>query len=198
MIIIQEALMTDKVKNAINLDDYEWQLAKSFRYFGNDTGVLTISNTHPKKSKVILSKPKEPITGTSKATLISLFSIENSSQTLMIVNSHGINFVGKKKFTQQMKRIEKYMAKHNGPLVWAGDLNTWSKKRLQIVLEIAKNCNLIAVNFPKGSIKTGPIPWEKSPLDHLFYRGLNLIDSEVLEDISSSDHKPIQATFEFI
>ena len=92
------------------------------------------------------------------------------------------------------------MAHHTGPIIMAGDFNTWSQKRLELVKKIARDANLNEVTgFPKGR-RTGNTRsefWNEVlgieidlPLDRVFFSGFNPTSARVL-NYETSDHRPI-------
>jgi len=97
------------------------------------------------------------------------------------------------------------MASHSGPIIMAGDFNTWNQKRLHLVKEITQDIQLKEVtDFPEGR-KTGDTSstfWNKVlgiekdlPLDRFFFNGFKPSTARVL-NFTSSDHIPILITLE--
>ena len=92
------------------------------------------------------------------------------------------------------------MAAHQGPIVMAGDFNTWNQKRLDLIKKITRDVKLQEVtDFPKGRT-TGDTKsewWNKAlgvdrdlPLDRVFFAGLEPTSARVLK-YETSDHWPI-------
>ena len=92
------------------------------------------------------------------------------------------------------------MKTHTGPIIMAGDFNTWNERRLQLVEEIVSDLKLTEVSeFPMGRT-TGDMKSEffnsilgiqaELPLDRVYYRGISVESAQVLL-YDSSDHKPI-------
>jgi endonuclease/exonuclease/phosphatase (EEP) superfamily protein YafD len=79
-----------------------------------------------------------------------------------------------------------------GPLIVAGDFNTWSDKRLIHLDSFAKNMGLkIATLQDDKYIKKLFF----KPLDHIYYRELELLEAVVIDTKKISDHNPIYASF---
>ena len=78
---------------------------------------------------------------------------------------------------------------HEGPVVFGGDLNTWSERRQRIVKELASELQLTAVPFAPDyrTTRLG------RALDNLYVRGLTWVDGHT-EQVSTSDHNPLFAT----
>ena len=62
-----------------------------------------------------------------KSALYARYRLSNGSD-LVTVNLHAINFtLGTKDFQNQIEQLENAVKKHKGPLIIAGDFNTWSR-----------------------------------------------------------------------
>ncbi len=133
----------------------------------------------------------EPLIKTPKITLETTYETEKGKR-LRIVNVHMINFVKIKKFLAQIGQIEMALQKDNMPLILSGDFNTWNKKRMHILQKLCRANGLKDVHFSGQKHIKSPFPY---PLDHVFYRELRVEKSEVLEQINTSDHKPLLVTF---
>jgi endonuclease/exonuclease/phosphatase (EEP) superfamily protein YafD len=73
--------------------------------------------------------------------------------------------------------------------VLAGDFNTWSEERHNVLNEIARRLGMTSVDLvPDGRRRTFG-----RHLDHLFVRGLRVLNAHAPE-VKSSDHNPIFAT----
>ena len=92
------------------------------------------------------------------------------------------------------------MDEHSGPVVLAGDFNTWNKKRLGLASQFAEDLQLKEVtDFPAGrttaDMHLSYLNWffgvdKKLPLDRIYYRGFANYFAQVLS-YESSDHRPI-------
>ena len=105
----------------------------------------------------------------------------------MVVNLHALNFVEDSYQEAQLMGLEQIMQKHTGPLIFAGDFNSWTTRRQLVMARITKNLGLTKTTFPRDT--------RTFKIDYIFYRGLELKQSRVHMGISSSDHKPLTATF---
>jgi endonuclease/exonuclease/phosphatase (EEP) superfamily protein YafD len=82
------------------------------------------------------------------------------------------------------------LARHDGPVILAGDFNTWSVARRRAVDAIALRLGLRAVSLD---------PDERSrflgePVDQIYYRGL-VPGAASAVPVRSSDHNPVSAVF---
>jgi endonuclease/exonuclease/phosphatase (EEP) superfamily protein YafD len=130
-------------------------------------GVLTASTIQPVKSASLLSDSIEPFTGTPKASLITVYKIKDYKDTLMVINVHGINFqLGLGAFTEQLNLLSDEIDRHPGPIILAGDFNTWNEKRLQHLTA------LTAPRFNKASFGTDSSQIKSMfgyTLDHIYF-----------------------------
>lgn len=173
--------------------EFGWTMAKSFQMLDfSYTGVATGSRVKPFREEVIVSKVHEPITETPKTILLSEFTIDGSSETLLIANVHGINFVGLETYKVQMQQLFEKIKDHQGPLIVAGDFNTWEEPRIAFLKD------LLLEPLKMELIQT-PVA-HMLDLDHIFVRGMKASFIFDLSSVDSSDHAPLMVdlTFEHI
>ena len=109
----------------------------------------------------------------------------------MVVNIHSINFsLGTESFYQQLEKIEELLSRHNGPVIFSGDLNSWSKKRMAILKDFSIRLGLKAVKFTKQH----RAKYFGRNIDHIYYRQLTVTDARVIQ-VNSSDHNPMLVSF---
>ncbi len=155
------------------------------------TGVTTSSKASPVTAKPLTSPDREPFLNTPKMSVMTSYKLSGSTETLLMINTHAINFVTDEKFERQMLDIAKYIKAHKGPVAWAGDFNTWSNSRLFILNKVVEGLGMLPVGFKKDGRSTFLFGHK---VDHIFVRGLSVSHSEVFDKISSSDHRPISVT----
>jgi len=130
---------------------------------------------------------QEPILGTPKASLLTVYPLAGTDTTLLVVNVHVVNFaIGLSEFRQQIGDLHAIMARHIGPVIFSGDFNTWRSSRLKILGEFAADLGLRPIQFSDDN----RIRKFGYALDHIFIRGLRPISSHV-ESVESSDHNPL-------
>ncbi|MBC7370168.1 MAG: endonuclease/exonuclease/phosphatase family protein [Bdellovibrionaceae bacterium] len=185
---VSDAFFTSAVAQANTL--IGWTLATSWELIESTyTGVATGSRVKPIHEDVIVSKVVEPITSTPKTMLVSEFNIEGRTDTLLVVNVHGINFVTTWEYRKQMRQLQERIVNHHGPLIVAGDFNTWNMERFKFVVSILSPLGLNHVTTPP----TGDF----FSLDHIFVRGLTATKVHNYNQVSSSDHRPLLVDFSF-
>ena len=125
-----------------------------------------------------------------KSAVITWFRLSDTAQTLAVVNVHAINFsLSLEAYRAQFTALGDALAAYEGPIIFAGDLNTWTEGRSQAVSETAARLGLVEITFTddKRSLFFG------KQLDHILIRGLEMIESSVIP-VTSSDHNPVAAT----
>jgi len=191
LVLIQEAYLTETVVNGLSSDRMGWVFSPSFFYTANQvaTGVLTASFVRPQYCRAL--RATEPIIRTPKSSLVTKYRLSNCSEMLLVANVHAINFaLGTGSFKSQARELEKEIQNHTGPIILAGDFNTWSVKRITFLEEVAGELGLRSVNF-KTDLRKKVF---KKPVDHIFFRGLDLIKARVIR-VKSSDHNPMVVEF---
>ena len=168
-----------------------WSLVRSFisnseSDFHGYTGVAIGTTIQPLKETPLISPVVEPVSNTPKTSLMMEFSIEGSTETLLIVNAHLINFVLDGEYITHLQQIVEHTMSHQGPLLIAGDFNTWSDSRIYDLKLAMDQLNLKRV--PLDNYYYMPIVY---PYDHIFIRGLNVVKTETLRKITTSDHLPL-------
>ena len=157
------------------------------KYFG----VVTASSATIKPLRQCLTQSRELGCMTHKTALITQHTLANN-QALIHVNIHAINFVPHKLFLKELRLLWAQLSHHSGPMIISGDFNTWNPTRLKTLIQATQQLGLQQVTFPDSQpIKT----LLRQPLDHIFYRDLQLKSSQALSVPNISDHNPILATF---
>lgn len=188
LIALQEAAITTELSSSLG-QNRQWDFAPGYINGNVQTGVL--SSFHISPSLACQLRHIEPWLGSPKATLITRYPIGSGDQELMLANIHAINFTfGTKAYRQQIGDMVAILSNHNGPIILAGDFNTWSSRRLKIIERAVISLGLVAVKFDTTKVKK----FGGQPLDHVFYRGLKLQHQSVVE-VKSSDHNILVASF---
>lgn len=192
ILMLQELYLDYQMSSVLFEDDtYTYHMATSFIDTwkrNSPTGVATASPVAPHHSYWVRSIDREPIIKTPKMLMIAEYPIAGRSDTLLTVNIHAINFVSAKKLRNMLDQIEEAVRDHNGPVVVAGDFNTWSKKKTAYLKQMSKNLGLTDVKFPDDQrMRTfGKI------LDYVLIKDLDVLHSKVYGNIDGSDHKAME------
>lgn len=186
----QEFLLNQEQEEMITLkQNNHWGFAKSFESGSGWTGVATISKWQPTSSVPVMSPGTEPFAGTPKMSMISTYAIEDG-RVLMLVNMHCLNFnLSHGDFKDQVDDVIQRIQSHQGPLIFAGDFNTWASARLTYLLKKTESVGLKRLDLENGVGITG------NTLDHIFVREVNVSSSQVMDDFNTSDHLPLMMEF---
>lgn len=187
LVLLQEAHLHDEFASGL-IGLPRWDLVQAWHWRNAPTGVLTGSDVAPLRVHAL--EHREPLLRTEKSALITEYRIAGSERTLLVANMHLINFtLDTRAFRAQLAAVADLLRDHQGPVILSGDLNTWREERRAIVHAVAESLGLAEVSFD-GPRKQ----FRRFPLDHVFYRGLSVLDTDV-PAVSSSDHNPLKVTF---
>ena len=122
--------------------------------------------------------------------MITWLRIAGSRQTLAIVNVHAINFeLMPYGYRAQIEALADAVAGHEGPIILAGDFNTWSEARDRVLAETTGRLGLVEI-VPSDDLRKR---FFGKHLDHIFVRGLEVVSTQAIV-VTSSDHNPMTAT----
>ncbi|BAO43809.1 endonuclease/exonuclease/phosphatase family protein [Thiolapillus brandeum] len=188
LLLLQEARMESHLKQLLQDSDLSWSLAHAFTLEGTPVGVLTGARVMPLAA--CAQRITEPLLRVPKTALVSYYALDGSDQSLLVVNMHGVNFVpGSTELARQLHAVQKVVFEHDGPVIVAGDFNTWSARRMAELQKLAQRAGLQPVTF-EGS----PSRHFGRQLDHVYYRGL-VPQHAWVTALQSSDHYPLSVTF---
>jgi endonuclease/exonuclease/phosphatase (EEP) superfamily protein YafD len=189
VILIQEAYLRNELKSILQDAHQHWVLNAAFDYEDSVTGVMTASIVKP--LSLCGQHATEPLIRFPKTSLVSYYPIAGMKENLLVANIHGINFtLGVDAYQEQLDNLYKLMKQHSGPIVFAGDFNTWSVERMQIVRAIADSLSLESLDYTNHN-RTSMFG---NALDHVFYRGLEPVEHDTWQ-VTSSDHNPTRVSF---
>lgn len=190
IISVQEAMMNEPmVQTALRTSNVCWDFAISFLQPDQvPTGVMTGSAAVPLRIKALRSPGSEPILRTPKMSLVTEYAVANSPETLWVANIHALNFVSNQTHLEHIQQVVEFLQRHQGPLIFAGDFNTWNRGRLKNVEKILTALGLSKVLLDQDQ--------RLFPLDHIYVRGLKVTEARLHTDINTSDHNPLTAQFQ--
>ena len=191
-LLLQEANFRDD--KHFTLPNFAFDAAANLEFRGEFYGVLSASRVESKSAQAYLSEGRESLIGPHKSLLMSEYPFEDGS-TLIVLNIHAINFRENKRYYRELERFLELMKHHTGPMIIAGDFNSWNKKRIQKLHEIREELTLNTVPFKQvDKVKS----FMGNHLDFIFYRGMELLEFSVDKDHGVSDHHPLFAQFKKI
>ena len=185
VLLIQEAALRPSLSSLLSNAGLRWVMASSFLYDTEDMGVMTASRVSPIAS--CIQRADEPYLGIPKSAVISWFPLAGIADTVAVINIHAINFdLALANYRTQLTALANVLAQHRGPIIFAGDFNTWSVVRELTVAEVLSPLELSEVRLPSDerSVFFG------RHLDHMFIRGLDYAEARAIA-VRSSDHNPV-------
>jgi endonuclease/exonuclease/phosphatase (EEP) superfamily protein YafD len=192
VVLLQEAVLQPPLRKILSDTGLRWLMASSFLLDEDDIGVLTATRIAPIAS--CTQRVVEPLIRIPKSAVISWLPIVDTAagtrQSLAIVNVHSITFeLFVDVYRSQLQALADVLAGHRGPIIFAGDFNTWNDARDRVVREIAARLGLTELNLrvDQRAVFFG------RHLDHIFIRGLETVDVSAVP-VTSSDHNPMAAT----
>jgi endonuclease/exonuclease/phosphatase (EEP) superfamily protein YafD len=174
------------------MSDEERLTIEESRSWG-ENGVATSSKAQSIASHPIRTVVREFGIFTRKASLFTTYKIQTpqgATKNLLVLNVHMINFRTNWGFRKNLKQYRQKIRSHTGPILAAGDFNTWSSSRHQMAVDFFREFGLEEIQFDWGLFHD---PSQKSlfgVLDRAFVRGLNIHWSVIYDDIKSSAHEP--------
>jgi endonuclease/exonuclease/phosphatase (EEP) superfamily protein YafD len=189
LVLLQEAVMTDAVRSVLERAGHDWLMAGAFAWNGQERGVLVAARARAVDGCTLRSF--EPLFPLPKSALVVRFRLAGGT-TIAVANLHGVNFtLGLERFRDQLEAVAAELERHDGPAILAGDFNTWSQSRQEVLAEVALRLQLKAV-VPSPDARRVALGQH---LDHVYVRGLRVV-SATAPKVTSSDHNPILVELE--
>lgn len=189
LLLLQEALDKPALIQLLDRFDWRWQQVVAFRYQERAAGVMNAAKVEPVYNCSLRSV--EPASRIPKSAMLELYPLQGSRYPLMVVNIHAINFeLGMAAYQQQVAQLAKLTDSYPGPVLFAGDFNAWSDKRTAMIQQIMQQARLKEAAF-SPDVRLRFAGW---PLDHVFYRGLELVSAST-QSSDGSDHNPLLLRF---
>lgn len=182
--VLQEAYETPELVSDLSTANQSlwWNMVRGFKYQGYFTGVATGSRVSAIRTEGFLTTVHEPLLKSPKTMLLTVYPLANSLDSLAVLNVHGINFVLNSKFKKQITQMIAILKDHRGPILVAGDFNTWNDGRME-----ALDKGFASIGLERLKLSNQ----KEAKLDHAYVRGLQATEATLLTNIKSSDHKPI-------
>lgn len=189
LILLQEASMSAKFKAWLKQTKWNGFQVNAFKAFNVTTGVLNLSTELP--LSICGYTELEPWIRLPKSAIYAVYRLSNG-QELAVINIHAINFTYKTaSYEQQLDTLFLQAQKHQGPMIVAGDFNSWSLARVSVLAERLKKLNLEEMHYQPDSRTS----FNGLALDHVFARGLSVKKATTVAT-DASDHNPIVVEFE--
>lgn len=194
LILLQEAVTAPEMVEIFHGSKgrHEWHMAASFlwnRVGSHNTGVVTGAVAKPRERKFLRGSERELFWWTPKVSLGTLFGIQDREDSILVINTHVVNFTTTGSFVRFIEELVSLIEHHQGPLILAGDFNTWNFKRWHSLLKILARLDVLPIDFHADP--------RVLRLDHVFVRGFEVQEATVLSNIRSSDHFPLQVRLKY-
>lgn len=188
LMLLQEAQTTPELVKFATSHFLVADQVPAIKFPQHASGVMTLSSAHPVYCCPL--RQAEPFLRLPKSTLITVYPLFDS-RLLMVINVHAINFsLGVNIYHQQLKAVAGQISLHTGPVIFAGDFNTWSRQRLHELYRFSRMLGLHEVKFVEDyRKKTFGLP-----LDFIFYKGLRVVEAKIIKT-KASDHNPMLVKF---
>lgn len=162
-------------------------------------GLVTEFAAYAERSHLIFLQEAVPLKKTETVMAQSLYEafargyVQDEIDTgVLTVNLHAVNVsFGVKEYRSQLEAAAELIRAHEGPVIFGGDLNTWSDRRQATLDALTDELGLTAVPFSPDH-RTSRFG---RPLDHLYVRGLTWQSSETVQ-VVTSDHNPLLVTLQ--
>ena len=190
VLLIQETGVSPEFRAVVEEAGFSWLLASAFEYLGNEYGVLTATRVRPAQGCML--RAFEPLLGIPKAMLITQYRLAGRTDTLAVANLHAINFtLDTAAYRAQLEAVADVLADHQGPIVVAGDFNTWSNEREAVVRALATRLSLVPAVF-EADVRTRFVG--DHIFDRVYARGVEFVNATAWS-VASSDHNPLLISF---
>ena len=188
LVLLQEASLTKGLIAVIQRHNKNANMARAFNRLNIVNGVMDLASVQPIRICSMLAP--EPWIRLAKSALVAEYPLSNG-QNLLAINLHSINFSWfLNEYKAQLLPLFDALKAHKGPIIIAGDFNTWRQARLNLIEELVNELELKEAT-PEIDLRSRFLGY---PLDHLYYRDFNLLSVTVTET-QSSDHNPMQVKF---
>lgn len=187
-LLFQEAYQSTEIEKRetnLCLVSSDCYFSSAFSYDNYHYGVLTSSQFPIYRPQTLHSNMTEPILGSPKTSL--MVEIETAQDSILVINTHGINFVSLIAYDVQLQEIVAKAKNWRGPIVWAGDFNSWNPGRMSLLKRATQSLGLTKVEFKNSDLIKGFLGYK---LDHTFSRGLSVSEATVIET-KGSDHNAL-------
>lgn len=192
LLLLQEVNMNADFKDWLSEQGWAGMQANAFRVLGESTGVMNLAKIMPLMACAYLET--EPWLRLPKSGIYATYPLSNGQQ-LAVINLHAVNFsYGTQEYQTQLARLFETFMLHQGPIIVAGDFNSWSKKRMALLTQALADLEFKEVAFMPDHRRRF---LNGLALDHIFYKNLVLTQAQTPET-RASDHNPLLAEFKLM
>ena len=194
LLLFQEALLTLKLLAQYAPAGYAAHHGATYRRNdGFRDGVMTVSAVSPDEGgRRILCLSPEPVFKTTKATLVTNYKVQGAKNSLCVVNTHATLMRRPSTAVRELEQVIDHIAAHEGPIIYAGDFNTFSGT---YVTEADRALATIGL---KRVVIQGDPRSQTTSLDQLYVRGIEVVSAKIDTTYIHSDHFPIIAKLKLL
>jgi len=164
ILLLQE--VKKNLATELDISYYSYILSPNIQTRRHVFGFLSAFKSSCEDVLTLLTKKRELAYATHKVTLITKHKISQLNR-LMIANLHAINFVKNSDFYNELNNIIAIVKFHKGPIIVAGDFNTWNVKRVNYLKEFTHDLSLKEVVFSDNKHVKKVFT---NSLDYIFYK----------------------------
>lgn len=186
--LTQEALLTHDMITCSAISGFQAVHGATYRRVdGCRDGVMTLCSAELAKApERVISGTAEPFLKTTKASLLTYYHFGTAAhETLAVANLHSTLMRRPRTAGLEIRRVIERLEEHDGPVIFAGDFNTFSKAYLREIIKALKILDIEHVEIlldPRTRI---------GKLDQVFVRGIQINKIFVDVNFKQSDHFPI-------
>ncbi len=193
VVMISEATTDAPISTAMTaVRGFGWNFATAFLMKKEvGTGTAVGSYATPLSRKFYRTIDVEPFVKSPKTIAAAEYAIPGSTDTLLALSIHGINWSGDDAIVRQVEMTIPDLKAHQGPIVFAGDFNFKNKERLKRVTELLATVGITRVKWEN--------PAKGDQLDDAFTRGVTVHSARLINDYvdKASDHPAIDLDLEY-
>ena len=189
IILLQEASLAPVLDTQLDLSANQWLMATAFNLDDREIGVMSAARVAPRAYCV--TREPEPLFRIPKIGLAATYPLAGLNTSLLVVNIHIVNYtLNVAAVERQIGALEQIVRTHEGPVIVAGDFNTWNDDRELFVQQKMTTLGMYPVSFDPDHRVT----FFNHTVDGVYYRGLEVTKSQA-HQVESSDHNPLEVHF---
>lgn len=133
-------------------------------------GSATFSSVEPMSTTVRMTENPDQIYELYMPLIATTYPLQGGSDRLLVVHFHNASIVGSVTQLDLLNKAERLIEAHRGPVLFAGDFNTWTTDKLNNVYALAQRQEMSKIYFDSPY----ETPLGQRQVDHAFIRGLGL------------------------
>lgn len=185
ILFLQELCFKGDIKHILEGSKICFNFAPSFQNTRGDLCGICIASSAQARQVTTNNLFCEPLLKTPKMIMHALFNV--AGVEVLCINIHALNFKGLLSFRRQLESLDEILSSFKGPVIFAGDFNTWSGARASFLKTFCAHFGLSEVIFPTYGRKK----FLGKDFDYIFTRGFEVLKARSIV-VKTSDHNPLQ------